>query len=61
MMQDRRLLYDGRAIGVALRPHLRPDAGMTFSPLIRGSCGAFEKVAAALIRRTLEDANYRTD
>jgi hypothetical protein len=50
MMQDRRLLYDGRAIGVALRPHLltrRQYDLLTNSSEVLA--GAFEKVAAALI------------
>lgn len=50
MMRVRRLLYGGREIGVALRPHLlmraRYDALAHASEVL---AGAFEKVAAALL------------
>jgi hypothetical protein len=51
MMRSRRLLYGGREIGVALRPHLLMRA--QYDALAHASevlAGAFEKVAAALVR-----------
>ena len=51
MMRARRLLYGGREIGVALRPHLLTRA--QYDILAHSSevlAGAFEKVASALLR-----------
>jgi hypothetical protein len=51
MMQERRLLYGGREIGVALRPHLLTR--LQYDLLAHSSevlVGALEKVASALIK-----------
>lgn len=50
MMRSRRLLYGGREIGVALRPHLLTRS--QYDILVQSSevlAGAFEKVACALL------------